>query len=312
MGTPFRLRMGHWSCTVETCNRLSILEMEMKRVCWSVILLLLCGSSTLVAQDAEGLQKALKKLEGSEVSFRGQIAEEQPEGNGGLGGLLGGGGGGVQIEIAGLGSVGNGSAGFEGELEVFVNEEGAVASASTGDLPHIKTYGMGDEKLFSQMHNGPQVDVASVGSLLALTTDFQSLGEEVGHVKVRSKSTSDGWEYRATIDGEYFQPDAGQGNQIQQVLSGMNSKVVEGVLEVVVGADGDVKKMSFELMYNDPMGAMIEEAMKGGGGAQIQGLGDLAAAEDSEGKTVTIEFEFDGSVSETAKAFAEEATELLK
>lgn len=282
----------------------------MKRICLSAAVLLFCGVSSSIAQEATDLQNALKKLVGAESSFRGNISEEQPEGNDPFGGLLGGAGG-VQIEIAGMGAVGSGGAGFQGDLEVFVGEDGSVASASTGDLPMIKTYAHGDKRLFNQIHDGKSTNAVNVGKLLSLTTDFESLSEEMEHVKVRSESTSDGWKYRATIDGDYFQPNAGQGNQIQQMMSDINSKVVEGILEVVVGSEGDVKSMSYELLYNDPMGAMIEEAMKGGGGAQIQGLADLEAAADSEGKTVTVEFKFDGTESENAQAFSKQASELL-
>lgn len=282
----------------------------MKRFFLSMIGLLIFGISTSLAQDTDDLQNALKKLDGVSTCFHGQISQEQPEGNG-LGGLLGGGGA-IQIEIGGIGQIGGDAESFEGELEIYVAEDGSVASASTGGFPEVKIYSDGDNHLFRQTHDGKSTNIKGIGELLDVTTNFQSLVKELDEVKVRSESTSDGWKYRATIDGEFFEPDMGQGNQVLQIISDINAKIVEGVLEVVVDNEGNIRTMSYELLYNDPMGAMIEDAMENGGGAQIQGLGDLADAADSEGKTVTIEFRFDGAPCELAKAFSKEARELLK
>jgi len=267
--------------------------------------------SAAQAQDSSGLLEVLGNAKAATLNGTASISEEKPQKGGGFGV-------GAMVVVAGQGGQG-GPSPFEGDVEVYV-KDGTISAASSGKLPHVKIYQKGGKQLFSQVHSGKAVDTKALATLLSRALDMNSLMEEVKRAKrVRAKSIEGGNNYRVTIGGDYFdkkaeETDGGPGAQMAMAMamSSMSESVLEAVLSVDVNGSGEMKALKLEVQYNDPMADMIAKAMKGGGGIQIGGAGGMGEKSTTPGKKITLDFAVSDTESKAAKAFADEATEVLK
>lgn len=263
--------------------------------------------SAASAQDSKGLLEVLQKAQGDALNGKAKISEKKPESaKGGMG---------VQVKIDVMGGSGLESVFFTGEVDVH-SSGGAIAAVSSGGLPQIQLYRGGSKDLVRQTYSDSPVDAEDMMDILAKSIDLKLLADEVKRAKrVRNKQVNGENQYRVTLSDKYFKKKIGGNDQMGGMAAQaamLSEAVLEGVLVVNANADGNLKSLTLEIQYNDPMAGLFDSAMMGaGGGGAFQFQPSDMKKSDKPGRKVVVEFTV-GDESKAAKAFAEEAKKLLK
>ena len=273
-------------------------------------------NATVQAQNAtdsavapqESLVKVLEAAK--EATLRGsiEISKENPPAKGNQNGLVGRA---VRIQVMGVG--GGSTRLFTGSLDVFV-DDGAIAAATLSGLPQVKVYSKGDQKLISQVYSKSTKDFGQAMELMVLAFDFDSLIEEVNRAKlVRSKDLEGGKQFRVTLASEAFEKEetaAGPGRAAMLARSMVQESILEGVLVADTDSSGELKKMSLEFQYNNPVSSLIRMGGQGPAAMQLN-LGDIKKNTEL-GHKITVVFIPNADQGKTAEAFAAEAVVLLE
>lgn len=273
----------------------------MKRFAFCVawVIPVLFGTMAFAQESAE-LISVLDMSQSTILSGTINISEERPEAAQGM----------VHVQI-GVGPGGPPSGTFTGELEVLA-EKGSISCASMSELPQILIYQRGDDQIIRQTYAKKNIDAFAVANQLKRSLTFSDLINEVKRAKrVRTSDIGDNKEYRVTIDGDYFEQPAealADGMPPMPVMP-FGESVLEGILTIQVSATKEIEQLRFEIQYNDPMAMILQNAVKGGGGVQLE-LADMKKS-TVPGRKMIVEFKKNASGSPKAKAFAEEAVRLL-
>lgn len=271
------------------------------------------SSSNAIAQDSASsdLQAAIGRLEGTSVHLSANIDTEKPEADRNGGFKMG-----VMMAVTSGG--GAGSKSFNGQVDVHLADDGAIAVATAKGLPQVKAMHGGGRSLFSQTYDSQPYDVAKLMSLMRGTLDLKGLTKEVSQAKRVRVSDGDGKKtYRVTLDGDFFDvsDDAAEGGGLQQqimkqAMGSMKSHVMEGVFTLSVDGAGMPTSMKYVLQYNDPMKAMMGQAMAGGGAIRI-GVGGKKP-KDVPGEKIIVSYEVLSDSDGPAQEFAKEAAEMME
>lgn len=282
------------------------------------------------SQDAgskSDLVAAINKLSQRDVSLVGSIDEEmqeQPDVGGGIAGGM------QRIVMSSMS--GGASAEYQGDVEVMASKSGELVVASKEDLPGIKVYKSGEEVLCLQAHTKEAYTTTKMMSNLAKLVDWNALGSAVEAAsKVRSSVKGKNTEFRVVLDSEFIPVEtpalppglaaAGLPNIKIQMANPMIPTVVEFTATFTMNATKEIVGIEYSLQYNDPMKAMMANAMKGGGGAAIVQFGGgpgkqaKAAKPDGEadlGKLIVYDFDVAAKPSDKVTEFVNQAKTMLK
>ncbi len=280
------------------------------------------------SQDAgskSDLVAAINKLSQRDVSLVGSIDEElqeQPDVGGGIAGGM------QRIVISSMS--GGSPEEYRGDVEVMSAKSGELVVTSKEDLPGIKVYKSGEEVLCLQAHTKEAYTTAKLMSNLAKLVDWNALGSAVESAsKVRSSVKGKNTEFRVVLDSEFI-PDetpplppglAAAGLPNIKIGNPMIPTVVEFTATFTMNAAKEIVGIEYSLQYNDPMKAIMANAMKGGGGAAIVQFGGgpgkqaKAAKPDGEadlGKLIVYDFDVAAKPSEKVSEFVSQAKAMLK
>jgi hypothetical protein len=281
------------------------------------------------SQDAgskSDLVAAINKLAQRDVSLVGSIEEETQEQQGG-GGIAGG-----MQRIVITSASGGSSEEYQGDVEVLATKSSELVVTSKEDLPGIKVYKSGEDVLCLQAHTKEAFTATKLMSNLAKLVDWTALGSAVESAsKVRSSVKGKNTEFRVVLDSEFIPVEApalppglaaaGLPNIKIQMANPMIPTVVELTATFTVNAAKEIIGIEYSLQYNDPMKAMMANAMKGGGGAAIVQFGGgpgkpakqaKPEGEPDLGKLIVYDFDVAAKPSEKVTEFVNQAKSMLK
>lgn len=272
------------------------------------------SSSSTFAQDDAGqdLQKAIGKIKDGALHLTANIEFEKPkadQGNGAMGIMLGmsiGSGGPDHAEM------------FTGEMDVYLTADGVLAATSAEGLPEVNFIDGGKQSSYRQYITSRPTDLTKLQSLIRGTLDLEGLQEEVSRAKRVRVTDKDGMKtFRVTLDGQFFDAsgdddtDDPRQKMIKKAMSNMQPKVMESIFTMSINEDGSVAGMKYVLQYNDPMKAIMGQAMAGGRG-RIQIGGQGKQPDDVPGKKIVVSYNVLADSSGPAKSYVDRSTEKLK
>ena len=281
------------------------------------------------SQDAgskSDLVAAINKLSQRDVSLVGSIDEETQEPPD-----VGGFAAGMQRIVISNAS-GGPSEEYRGDVEVMAAKSGELVVASKEDLPGIKVYKSGEDVLCLQAHTKEAYTTTKLMSNLAKLVDWSALGNAVESAsKVRSSVKGKNTEFRVVLDSEFIPVEtpalppglaaAGIPNIKIQMANPMIPTIVEFTATFTMNATKEIVGIEYSLQYNDPMKAIMANAMKGGGAAAVVQFGGgpgkpaKAAKPDGEadlGKLIVYDFDVASKPSEKVTEFVNQAKTMLK
>ncbi len=284
-------------------------------------------TQSVFAQDQAAKQqliKAIKNLAGSDVSMMGQVEEELPDAD--TTSPLGG----VQRVV--ISSVGGSSVNpFLGDFELLVSKD-SIAMVSSQDFPGVKILQAGEKVVNIQAHAESPYSVQSFSSTVKQLVDWIALGEAVEKAaKIRVTKKDGVSQIRVVLDPEFIPVETiekamakkmggvagGAGNVAIQVAGpSMSPQILDLTATFSVNESGLLVGMNFDIQYNDPMKAMMANAMRGGGGAAIRIGGNIPKPAESDavelGKMVSYSLKVSDQASERIKQFVKQATPYLQ
>jgi hypothetical protein len=284
-------------------------------------------TQSVLAQDEAAKQqliKAIKNLAGSDVSMTGQVEEEQADAD--TTSPLGG----VQRVV--ISSIGGSSANpFLGDFELLVSKD-SIAMVSSQEFPGVKILQAGEKVVNIQAHAESPYSVQSFSSTVKQLVDWVALGEAIEKApKIRVTKKAGVSQIRVVLDPEFIPVETlekamakkmggvagGAGNVAIQVAGpSMSPQIVDLTATFSVNDSGLVVGMDFDIQYNDPMKAMMANAMRGGGGAAIRIGGNIPKPAEGDavelGKMVSYSLKVSDQASDRIKQFIKQATPYLQ
>ena len=273
---------------------------------FACVLLTLSFAPVVSAQGAGSLVDVLKTAASSEINGTVKVSEEKsPRAMG------------DDMALRGVGAMDGGPQLFTESLQINLNE-GAMSASTSSSLPKIQIFRDGDKRLNSVTYSDEMVGVDATADAIAKALDLNALVEQIESAEEISEKDVDGaMQYRVAIDADYFKAEEKLkiGGVIERKKArigqrNLGESVIASTLIATMDASGELKTLTVEAQYNDPMGGLIERAMKN------RGRGGQARKEDFEnsntlGRKVIVTFTVTDDENSEAKAFATEAVELL-
>lgn len=287
-----------------------------------VVASLLLAPASQAQDDAakQQLVKAIRALEGSEISIAGSVAEDDAPEDDTVGGVK-------RVMITSIG--GSSNKPFLGDFELLVNK-GSVALVSKDEFPGIKILRSGDKVVNFQAHAEAPFSVDSLSTTVNQLVDWKALSEAVEKAaKIRVTKKDKLNSMRVILDTEFIPVEtlekamqkkmggAPGGNvAIQVTSSSLSAQIVDLVATFSVNDSGGIEGMTFDIQYNDPMKAMMAGAVRAGGGAAFRIGGNAPKPKEGDavdlGKLVSFTFKVGNQPSERIKQFVKTATPFLQ
>lgn len=227
----------------------------------SGLLSLAMVATPLLAQDDAikgDVVKGLAKLALQEVAMSGTIEEEEVEA---VEGTIG-----MQLQVSMLG----GSRPFFGEVDLLTRQGNEVVLVSKSELPGVKVYAKGEEKLCVQAMVDEPLKTTMLAPEIAKLCSWHEVAEAVRSAsKVRATSKGKQTEVRVVLDSSYFPVESNEkvlnGGQVRIMVAGpgMSARVMELSAIFTLNEAKDITGVQYTVQYNDPMKAMFKGAAGG-------------------------------------------------
>ncbi len=214
--------------------------------------------------------KALLKLQSQDIALSGSIEIEEPPEEPANPGM-------PVFAISQMGTAFQGP--FLGEFEMIATKHGEVALVSKLDLPGVKAFSNGEEKLCIQATMDSPLDTAQLPTEISKLCDWEILAEAVQDAKeVKASTQGKITEVSVTLKPSFFPSfnddqilQNGQA-RIQIRGPGMKPTVIELIAIFTLSENHEITGIQYAVQYDDPMKAMFRGAMVAGVAIPAQGF----------------------------------------